>query len=86
MCCNAHTHYTRFASDAYWEMTLRGFGERYAAVGNIFSGLFCSVSDKPSAFKVYTTTITTATVTVTCCAILPLCATYLKFALPASSL
>jgi hypothetical protein len=50
--CNAHT---RFASDAYWEMTLRGFGERYAAVGNIFSGLFCSVSDRPSAFKVYTT-------------------------------
>jgi hypothetical protein len=44
-------------------MTLRGFGERYAAVGNIFSGLFCSVSDKPSAFKVCTITATTTAVT-----------------------
>ena len=30
----------------YWEMTLRGGGERNVQVGNIFSGLFCNVKDK----------------------------------------
>ena len=30
----------------YWEMTLRGGGERNVQVGNIFSGLFCVVQDK----------------------------------------
>ena len=29
----------------YWMMSLRGYGTRYVAVGNIFSGLFCPVKE-----------------------------------------
>merc|ERR1719191_840044 len=30
----------------YWEMTLRGGGERNVQIGNVFSGLFCVMQDK----------------------------------------
>ncbi|CAM9153278.1 unnamed protein product, partial [Chrysoparadoxa australica] len=35
----------KYGSESYWEMSLRDFGERYCLVGNIFSGLFCTIED-----------------------------------------
>lgn len=41
----------KFSSYIYWEMTLRGLGERATPVGNLFSGLFCDQTQEPGRFK-----------------------------------
>lgn len=36
---------------SYWVMSLRGYGERMCNVGNIFSGLFCTMGDRLPALR-----------------------------------
>jgi hypothetical protein len=38
----------KHGGDMYWEMSLRGQGERYLPVGNIFSGLYVKVRGQPA--------------------------------------
>ena len=42
---NAATPHNEKHGDEYWQMSLRGIGTRYVAVGNIFSGIFCPIRE-----------------------------------------